>query len=257
MENKKDYIVYDYQMRTDIVAQAGIDALNYVYSKSYPTPEKSFIEMCKDIKKAAIEAGHDDDRDFRITYTDGDKKYNWPTDFFYMPQDVLTEIWNNRRDCANIRCHWWDDMDALIDFLYKGGGLKEVNSPMHEGGENVRHCEDAPLVKDVIGEEAAEKLKDLLESYRRTYKWGNSDVISYGYYFMSTPNTNAESVKRAWKVAFNKDIEIPDDSTWIDKYEYADKAYNGEIETDEDDEELYEVDEDEETNSVEGDSSKS
>ena len=46
---------------------------------------------------------------------------------------------------------------------------------------------------------------------------------------MSTPNTNRETVKEAWKVAFDKDIEIPDDSMWIDEYKFADMEYEGEF----------------------------
>lgn len=230
---KEDYIVYQYKNRRDTVTNAVMEALNYVYEISYPTPEKSFVDMCKDIKNAAIAAGKEHDENFRLTYGN-DKKYQWPIDFFYVPQKVLEEVWDSHKDAAEVKQHWKDDIETLINFLYKEPGLKEVYSPTeYSNGKDVRHCESASLIKDVIGDDAANKLKDVLESYKSTYNWGVSEMMQFGWGFMSTPTCNRQTVIDAWKVAFNKDIVIPDDSTWIDNYEFEDKEYEGEFDNNE------------------------
>ena len=72
-------------------------------------------------------------------------------------------------------------------------------------------------------------MRKILEDYAHTYRWGLMDVNQFGWAMMSTPNTNRETVKEAWKVAFDKDIEIPDDSMWIDEYKFADMEYEGEF----------------------------
>ena len=41
---------------------------------------------------------------------------------------------------------------------------------------------------------------------------------------MSTPTCNRATVVKAWKDAFGIDVEIPDDSMWIDEYEKEDIA---------------------------------
>lgn len=226
---KEDYIVYHYQNRGDALSDAILKALNDVYSISYPKPEKSFTDMCDDIKKAAIANGQENNPDFRLTYGT-DKKYQWPIDFFYVPQKVIEDVWSSHKEAMSAHQHWKTDMDALIKFLYEEPGFKVVYSPTkYSNGQNVRHNERAELISKTIGEDASVKLKDVLESYKNTYNWGGSDVMQFAWGFMSTPTCNRQTVIDAWKTAFGKDIVIPDDSMWIDEYEFADKEYNEEF----------------------------
>ena len=217
MEDKK-YIVYNHKSRSDIISENVIATLNEVYNISYPKPEKSFTEMCNDIKLEAKKANREYDENFRLEYCDG--KYQWPIDFFYIPQKVLEEVWHNRQDAYGIRQYWKENMEVLIDFMFiNGGGLKDVYSPTDwSNGESVRHCEKMPLLKDIIGSDNADKVKDVLESFMNTYKWGLMDVNHFAWGFMSTPTCNRETVVNAWKDAFGIDVVIPDDSFWIDEY---------------------------------------
>lgn len=216
---KEDYIVYDYESRSGELTDCVRKALDYTYEISYPKPEKSFTEMCKDIAEKQKAEGKEHDVNYRITYCD---KYHWPTDFFYIPQNVLETVWNNRKEAAGAELHWDDDMEALIHFLFEKPGIKEVYKPMYEGGEPVRHHEDMPLIKDIIGDEAAAKLKDVLETYRATYKWGLREANIFAWGYLSTPHVNRDTVINAWKEAFGVDIVIPDDSAWVDVYEIED-----------------------------------
>ena len=223
MEDKK-YIVYKYKHRGDVINDNVISALNDMYEISYPKPEKSFSEMCKDIKAEAEKAGRANDINFRLTYCDG--KYQWPLDFFYVPKEVLNRVWHDRQDAFGIKQHWKENMKRLIDMMFvNGGGLKQVYSPTEwSNGENVRHCEEMPLLKEIIGEEAADKVKDVLESFMNTYSFGRMEENQFSWGFMSTPTCNRATVVKAWKDAFGIDVEIPDDLMWIDEYEKEDIA---------------------------------
>ena len=63
----KNYIVYKYKHRGDVIDDNVMSALNDIYEISYPKPEKSFTEMCKDIKAEAENAGRANDMNFRLT----------------------------------------------------------------------------------------------------------------------------------------------------------------------------------------------
>ena len=95
-----------------------------------------------------------------------------------------------------IRQYWKENMETLIDFMFiNGGGLKEVHSPTDwSNGESVRHCEKMPLLKDIISSDNADKVKDVLESFMNTYKWGLMDVNHFAWGFMSTPTCNRVTV---------------------------------------------------------------
>ena len=232
---KKDYIIYKYQNRSDVIADNVLKTLNEVYSLAYPKIEKPFDEICQDIHKKAEEAGRGNDPNFRIEYkgtsSEGkSRRYMWPCDFYYIPNEVLKEVWENRRESYGITEHWRENMESLIKFLFDERGLKEVYTPTkYSNGEKVRHSIKQKLLQEVIGEENAKKVRKILEDYAHTYRWGLMDVNQFGWAMMSTPNTNRETVKEAWKVAFDKDIEIPDDSMWIDEYKFADMEYEGEF----------------------------
>ena len=123
----KKYIVYDYLQRSDVIHDNMIKTLNEVYALSYPTPDKSFIDMCKDIHEEAKKAGRENDSNFRLEYCNG--KYKWPIDFFYIPQKILDEVWHNRQSAYGIEEYWRQDMESLINFLFKEPGFKEVYTP--------------------------------------------------------------------------------------------------------------------------------
>lgn len=208
-------IVYDYPSHDKVMDNAVMDALNHIYSISYPTPEKSFKEMVNELNEECEKVGGNEN--WRKTYCDG--KYQWPIDFFYIPQEVLTDLWNAHKEANNVQCYWKEDMGALIEFLFETPGFKEVYEKDEYNEHPYRHCVDQKLIKDVIGEEAADKLRTVLEEYKNTYRWGINDVLRFSGAFLSTPTSKKETVVKAWKDAFDKDIEMPDDKKWVDVYE--------------------------------------
>ena len=168
---KEDYIIYKYQNRSDVIADNVLKTLNEVYSLAYPKIEKPFDEICQDIHKKAEEAGRGNDPNFRIEYkgtsSDGkSRRYMWPCDFYYIPNEVLKEVWDNRRESYGITEHWRENMESLIKFLFDERGLKEVYTPTkYSNGEKVRHSIKQKLLQEVIGEENAKKVRKILEDF--------------------------------------------------------------------------------------------
>lgn len=221
MMNKEKRIVYNYLSRSEVINEAVWKTLDEIYALSYPKPEKSFRRMCDDITEEAKKAGKQDDENFRLSYCDG--KYQWPIDFFYIPQHVLQSVWDNRKEAYGVELHWQDNLNQLSDFLFVEPGFKEVYGPTKwSGGESLRHSEKMVLLNDIIGEKNANKVKEVLKDYSQTYKYGLRDVNQFAFGILSTPTCNKETVVKAWKEAFDIDIETPDDDMWMDCYEYSD-----------------------------------
>lgn len=206
-------IVYNFANRNDVVNDKMLEALSYIYSLSYPKPDKSYIDM---IKEGAYMSPKEKERL-------SNSKYIWPCDFYYVPDKVQREVWNSYKESVDAVCHWQNDMESLIEFLYEKPGLKEVYEPDEFNEKPYRHSVNQQLIKDVIGEEAANKLREVLEDYKNTYRWGQSyeNVFAWGY--LRTPAFDKEKMVKAWKEVFNKDIELPDDKLWIDIWEAEDE----------------------------------
>lgn len=208
-------IVFNYLSRSEVIGKEVRDTLNYLYSLARPVMDKPFLEICKEMEEERKACGGDEN--WRKTYCDG--KYMYPYDFYYLPAEVTKAVRVNRQEAYGISTHWDDAMTHLIEILYNGGGIREVHTPTEwSNGENVRHCIDVETIDKIIGEEAAEKLKDVLEGYKHTYRWGLRDVNQFVWLCWAEPSTNRELVKNAWKDAFGIDVEIPDDSEWVDIY---------------------------------------
>lgn len=206
-------IVYNYVSRTDVLSKDIKDALNYIYSLSYPKPEHTFTEMCEILRKECEENGKDP-RIWRKKYG----RYQWPIDFFYIPNKVVDDIRENRIEANNAKNLWHEYIDHIIE-IFKSGGLKEVYEPTQwsEGRPMKQTITTASLDKE-IGQDNAEKVIQMLEDYRNTYRFGGSDQISYSFSFADlAPCSNRETVTNAWK-ELGKDITIPEDDTWVDEY---------------------------------------
>lgn len=223
----KEQIIFEGKNRDDILTAGMHDALDYVYSISYPKPEKTFMEMCKDLNKEKELANGNDN--WRKMYG----KYQWPIDFFYLPKEVLQEVWESYKQANKVTNGWRQNLQYLLDFLFKEPGFKTVYTectdelsgfPRHE-----RSYEDLPLLKDAIGEDAANVVKDMIENYLWTYRYDSRDELIWAGAFLSTPTINRETVKQAWKEAFNKDITIPDDSAWVNVYDVEDPEEDEEV----------------------------
>lgn len=214
-------ITFGYLTRSNVIGEQVRETLNYMYSIARPVSDKPFLEICKELAKERDACGGDEN--WRKDYCNG--KYIYPSDFFYLPMEVQKAVRENRQEAYGISTHWADAMEHLIEILYKGGGIREVHTPTKwSNGESVRHCIDVETIDKIIGEEAAEKLKDVLEGYQRTYRWGLRDVNQFMWLCWAAPSTNRELVKNAWKDAFGVDVEIPDDDAWVDEFYDADEC---------------------------------
>ena len=72
------------------------------------------------------------------------------------------------------------------------------------------------------------QVKDILETYKKSYKWGIADYNRFNFAKLNAPSNNREIVISAWKDVFGVDVEIPDDSTWMDVYTAIDEEENNE-----------------------------
>ncbi len=210
-----DKIIFNYLTRGGVIGKEVRETLDYMYSLARPVIEKPFLEICRELDEERKACGGDEN--WRKDYCDG--KYLYPSDFYYLPAEVQKVIRENRQEAYGISTHWEDAMEHLMDILYKGGGIREVHTPTEwSNGEPVRHCIEVETIDKIIGDEAAEKLKDVLDGYKRTYRWGLRDVNQFMWLCWAAPSTNRELVKNAWKDAFGVDVEIPDDSEWADEF---------------------------------------
>lgn len=218
--SKNSKVVYDYLNRSDVISKQLRDTLDYMYSIARPVSDKPFMEICKELDEER--KAKNGDENWRKSYCDG--KYTYPCDFFYLPYKVQKTILENHQEAYGISAYWDDNMKFLLEILYEKGGLHEVNTPTKwSDGKNVRHCIDVDTIDKIIGEEPANKLKEILEGYRRTYRFGLRDVNHFVSLVWAAPSTNRETVKMAWKDAFGIDVEIPEDDDWVDVYYEMDK----------------------------------
>lgn len=195
-------IIYKYEDKDIIKKKLVYELLNKMYSISYPKPTIDFETM------NAIS---------RVISTE---KYHYPIDFYYLPNSVIKDLTDDFRSEHNIVFSWKDNMQFLIDTLFVHGGIKEVYGPTEWSKEPLRHCETIKTLDNYIPKEHAEKVKEILEGYRDTYKFKKAEYDSFNFnIFNYAPNINKDYVIAAWKQVFDKEIKIPEDSQWIDEYE--------------------------------------
>lgn len=205
----KEKIVYNYERREDIKKELFYRIIEKLYSISYPKPSVSFDVMAK------------------MSQTLSKGKYQYPIDFYYLPNDVLKDVVEDFLYLHNICLHWKNNMEFLMEALFEKGGIKEVYSKTDWSEEPLRHCEDVKTLENYIPKESAEKVKEILEGYKKTYKIGQRDYNEMTFsIFNYSPNTNRERVINAWKEVFDKTIEIPEDNNWIDEYQYEEECEN-------------------------------
>lgn len=210
MENK---IVYKYEDSDELFSELFYKLINKLYSFSYPKPSVDFETMGK--LSPYLSKG----------------KYKYPIDFYYLPNDVYKEILDDFMEKHRIEFHWKSDIDFLIKILFNDGGIKEVYSTDEYNDKPYRHCIDVETLDKYIPKEYSDKVKEIIDGYANTYKFGSRDYNSMLFTTTNfSPNTSRETVIEAWKEIFNKDIEIPDDSYWVDEYKAVDDEYEEEAE---------------------------
>lgn len=162
--------------REELINAAVVECLNMLYK--YSIPSLSFDEL-----QAQVEAKKDYDKDYFMHH--------------YLPQDLYEEIINRFRHLYGIEGKWKSYCDIISEYLFNGG-LKDVYKK-DENGLSHRDSEKTPALSEVIGEENANKVKELLNDckhfYRFDYKVDSFD-FSVGNY---APTTNKTVVEEYWK----------------------------------------------------------
>lgn len=198
-------IIYDYVDKEQLQSDWLMEVVDKLYSIARPVTTESFKDLCKKHNEMSKD------------------KYSYPTDFYYVPQEVAKTIVNDFLEKHNIAFHWKDDMEFLIEVLFEKGGLKEVYGPTDWSKEPLRHCEDVPTLDKIIPKEYSDKVKEVLEGYANTYKFGRNDYNSMHFsIFNYAPCTSRDMVIKAWK-ELGKDVEIPEDNCWKDVYEITEE----------------------------------
>lgn len=209
----EDKIIYEYEHKDEIQREWFGKLINKIYSLSYPKPSIDFRTMNKVyplLEKSVKET-----------------KYHYPCDFYYIPYNVYKILVDDFIDKYGIEFHWKTNMDFLLKILFEEGGIKEVYSTDEHNDKPYRHCVDVEVLEKYIPKEYSDKVKEIIEGYANTYRFGSRDYNDMLFSAsMYAPSCNREAVVKAWKEVFGKDIVIPDDSAWIDEYEAADEEYS-------------------------------
>lgn len=200
----KEKIVYKYVDRQDLLTNLVKELLNKLYSVAYPHTYQTFEDLCKQ---------HEEKSKNGLKY---------PIDFYYVPQEVQKIIIDDFLEKHNVAHHWKEDIEFLIDVLFKNGGIKEVYGPTEWSKEPMRHCVDVPTLDKIIPQEYADKVKEVLDGYINTYKFGDAEYNKvYFSVFNYAPQTNRNTVINSWK-SLGVNIEIPKDENWVDEYQFDD-----------------------------------
>lgn len=162
--------------REELINDAVVECLNMLYK--YSVPSLSFDEL-----QAQVEAKKDYDKEYFTHH--------------YLPKDLYEEIIERFRYLYGIEGKWKSYCDIISEYLFKGG-LKDAYET-DENGLSHRGSEKTPALSKVIGEENANKVKELLDSCKHFYRFDykvDSFNFSVGNY---APTTNKTAVEEYWK----------------------------------------------------------
>ena len=223
MEDKKDYFVYDYKSRSDIVGEAVDKALRLLYNNSFPKTDfdKEILPDCKKLKESGAKP-----------YLDGDdgKKYLFPLDFYYCPQEFQEMVTNNLCDAYGITREWEQYIEILSDYINNVDDRCVIEVyETDENGLSHRSYKRLPDITTVLTEtlgseelakKAMEKVMEYINNAKKFYRFGLLDENHFrGGIAFHSPNSNRTTVENAWKHVYGKTITIPDDDTWTDVYD--------------------------------------
>ena len=131
-------------------------------------------------------------------YKDGtlDKDKDHVEDWHYLPMEVQTQIINDYLRAYGAEDQTRKQFEWLIH-LFKEGGLKTVYRDMFDTGEKVRTADNTPKLDEIIGEENAQQVYELINDFLGFYRtnhdeWAIRSIIWY------CPTTNPETVIEKW-----------------------------------------------------------
>lgn len=182
--------------RKDILRECYERCLIEMYEKSQPKGDyMKYVDMAK---KGEI--------------TKDDLIYNR----HYLNETQFNYIANKYKEAYRCTNEWESNCDFLIK-CFEEGGFKTVYKP-DMTGEKVRTAEKTSCLKDLIGEENAEKVITLIKELRDFYRFDNDEAkFNWNIYLGPSPTSNAETVKEYWK-SQGVDLEIDETELTEDDY---------------------------------------
>ena len=189
--------------RDDILSKAVNDCLQEMYLKAQPSLD--FNEL-----KERAKNNEEVDKDF------------WS--HHYLPRKEYDDILYSYMHAYGIESKWDDYAQTMIDYLEKGGtkdtwveGETDSNGFKYSGH---RGYEDTPKISDVIGEEAAAKVLELMKTCKEFYKF-NRDEMSFNFTVSNySPSMCKEMVQEYWDNV-DKTVKIydkvidPETGEWV------------------------------------------
>ena len=223
---KEDLFVYKYKYRSDLISKLIDDCLREMYNLSFPKTDfdNEIVPKCREYNKDPKYKQNG----IKLEGKDG-KKYGYPYDFYYIPKAYYCMIEDNYKETYAISGQWKDNVDTLKEYINneKESCIFETSIKDEFNISQRKYVQLPGILEDFkkkVDEETAQNLVNIVNDYinkcKNFYKFGIIDENHFNLGVAnSSPSSNREKVKNAWKEVFDVDIEIPDDSTWTDEYD--------------------------------------
>lgn len=158
--------------RNDIISRAIRECLNEMYSRAQPST--SFDELEKNIRHFPNK--------------------NW-YDYFYLSQKESEEIIEDFIIAYRIKNEFHDDVDVVRTYL-RDGGTKDKYIIPEDGGPGHRGYEKTPKISDLIGEESAQLILNLIDECDNFYQ-PNTEESAFRFNVMNySPCCNIDLVRK-------------------------------------------------------------
>ena len=137
----------------------------------------------------------------------------------YLPQKLFNEILEDYKATYNLEDYFHQYTDILKEYLLNGGKEETTVDDPNSFTGKTRTIVDTPKLPDVIGEEKAEKVKELIDKCQKFYRLDAHRTRNFDFTISNyAPNSNAETVKRYWKEK-GLDLDLNDESIMDSYYE--------------------------------------
>lgn len=173
--------------RNDILREAAERCMKELYSLAQPQVSwEDFIEQNKKYKENG-----------------GPKPY----EFYYLPQKVFEEVVDNYVYAYDLKSKFEDHLDIILEYFKRPIVDKYIES--ENGYPGYRGYDYLTPLKDLIGDENIEKVKEYIEKARNFYRFdGELNSFKMTIYLGAGPSSNKQAVIDNWKKYRNKDITI-------------------------------------------------
>lgn len=210
-KNLKDYTAFKLS-KEDILWEARMRCMKEMYAKAQPSA--NYDEIYAYYKKCK-EEGKQPERVY---------------DRYYLSQEEFTYIRQKYVDAYMMHNPFQEDCDLIIDNMEKGT-IKDKWIPEYTDKYGThpgyRGYEDVPPLKDMIGEENANKVIDYIKDRRDFYHHSvDEEKFNFSVTLSDSPTSNSNTVIEYWK-SQGRELEIDprhltQDDFWCEDNGYLD-----------------------------------